>query len=57
MRAERVHDGVQFAVIQFGAARFGPRFGFVGSMADRLSRSVQHLFGMVTIQDLSGLGK
>ena len=40
MRAERVYDGVQLAIIQFGAARFRPCFGFVGSTADRLRRSV-----------------
>jgi hypothetical protein len=48
---------VQLAVIQFGAARLCPGFGFVGSTADRLSRSVQDLFGMLAIEDLSGLGE
>ena len=57
MGAERVNNGVQLAIIQFSAARRGPLFAFAGSAEDRLSGSVQSFFGVVPIEDLSGLGE
>jgi hypothetical protein len=55
--AKRVDDGVQFSVIQFGAARRCPLFAFAGYAKDRLSGSVQSFFDVEPIQDLNGLGK
>lgn len=57
MGAERVNNGVQFAIVQFSAASRCPLFAFAGCAEDRVSGSVQSFFGMVSIEDLSGLGK
>ena len=58
MGPERLDDGLQLALVQFGTARRGPWFGFwAGCTKDRLSDSVQGFFGMEPIQDLDGLRK
>src|ERR1035438_1733621 len=57
MGFESVDDGVQFAIIQFSAARRCPWFAFAGCAEDRLSGAVQSFFGVEPIEDLSGLGK
>src|ERR1035437_8584861 len=46
MGSKSVHDGVQFAIIQFRAARLCPSFAFAGCAEDRLSSSVQSFFGV-----------
>ena len=40
MGAERMDDGMQFAIVQFRATRRGPLFAFAGCAEDRLSGSV-----------------
>ena len=57
MGAESVDDGMQFAIVEFRAARRGPWFAFAGDAEDRLSGSVQSFFGVVLIEDLSSLGE
>src|SRR5450755_1822768 len=58
MGTEGVDDGVQFSVVQFGAARGCPCFGVVaGGPEDRLSGAVQSLFDVEPIEDLNGLRK
>src|SRR5215469_7142503 len=57
MEAELVDNGVQVALIQFRAARRCPLVTFAGCAEDRLGGSVQSFFGVVPIENLSGLGK
>ena len=57
MGLESVDDSVEFAIIQFSAARRCPVFAFAGCAEDRLSGSVQSFFGVESIEDLSGLGE
>jgi hypothetical protein len=54
---EGANDSLQFAVIQFYAARCCPLLTFAGSAEDRLSGSVQSFFGVVAIEDLGSLGE
>jgi len=56
MGTESVDDGMQFAIIEFRAARRCPWFAFAGCAEDRLSRSVQSFLGMVPIENLCSLG-
>jgi len=46
---------MQFAIVQFGAARGSPLFAFAGCAEDRVSGSVQSFFGVVPIENLNGL--
>lgn len=57
MEAESVDNRSQFAFIQFLASRIHPHFAFAGCAEDRLRGPVQSFFGVVPIQDLSGLGE
>jgi hypothetical protein len=51
MGMERANDSLQFAIIQFCAARCCPLLTFAGSAEDRLSSSVQSFFGVVPIEE------
>src|ERR1022692_1433496 len=57
MGTESVDDGMQFALIEFRAARRCPWFAFAGCAEDRLSGSVQSFFGVVPIENLCSLGE
>src|ERR1022692_2039837 len=57
MGTESVDDGMQFALIEFRAARRCPWFAFAGYAEDRLSGSVQSFFGVVPIENLCSLGE
>src|ERR1700728_573940 len=58
MGTERVNNGLQLSIIEFGTARGRPLFGVgAGSPEDRLSGAVESLFDVEPVQDLNGLWK
>lgn len=52
---EGMDNRMQFPIVKFGATRRCPWLTFTGRAEDRLSRPVQGLFGVVSVENLSSL--